>query len=414
MMLQSPLDPIISAIAWLRAIASSYLTPAAIGLLPVIILVLFALLALGVGLHRDPLPFSVLGVVLAAVACLLTDSSSYPLQCYGRLYIRDVYSDFFIMIVLVVSVMVLVASRAHHQYLGCYNFMFLVSFAGAILVVMANDLIAIFVAFELMATPTYVLVALSENRGAIDGATKYFIMGLLSIALMLLGITLIYAATGETELHAVGLAVSGIWSGPIDDRTYSLLVAIVLLIVSFGFKIGIFPGWMWVPDAYGTADGSVAGYLAGASKKTGIGALVRIFMVFPVVAQLTLLGAVLAVVSVLTMTIGNVLALAERRIARMLAYSSIAMMGYLFMGLAAGTASGLAAALYTAFAHAVTKSAAFIAVWTLGAELSKTVTYDDLSGLARRSPILAACLSVLVLALAGMPFTVGFLSKFAL
>jgi proton-translocating NADH-quinone oxidoreductase chain N len=380
---------------------------------PVIILILFALIALVVGLRYNPLPVSFLGLILSMLSMVIFDPAVYyGGQSFVGLFVRDAFSDFFVYIILIVGFLVLMSATLYGGDKGPYNFLLLVSFAGGMWVVMATDLVALFLAWELMSTPTYVLVALSPRREGIDGATKYFVMGLLSTVLLIFGIALVYGVTGTTSLALSGAAVAAIWANPVGFETaaYTLLLAMVLFVVSFGFKVGIFPGWQWVPDAYAAADGSVTSYLAGSSKKTGISALIRIMMLAFVAAR-TEWMPLIAAVSILTMIIGNVLALAQRDIMKMLAYSSIAMMGYLFVGVAAGTELGITAAVFHAFIHAIMKTAAFILIWALSVRLSKKITYDDLAGLGKRSPYVALMLTVLILSLAGLPGTAGFLSK---
>jgi NADH-quinone oxidoreductase subunit N len=382
---------------------------------PAITLVIFAILALAVGLRYNPLPVSFIGVAVATLQMVIFVPSTYGGSSFGGLFVRDAFGDFFIYIILIVAFLVLMSSTLYGGEKGTYNFLLLISFAGAIWVVMATDLIGLFVAWELMSTPTYILVALSPHREGIDGATKYFVMGLLSTALMILGITLVYGVTGTTLLTEVGSEVAAIWASPsgIEASAYTLLLAMAMFIIAFGFKVGVFPGYQWVPDAYAAADGSVTGYLAGGSKKTGVSALMRIMMVGFVVAQ-TEWMPLIAVVAILTMAIGNVLALAQKDIMKMLAYSSIAMMGYLLIGLAAGTEYGVAAAIFHAFAHAITKTAAFILIWMMSVRLAKRITYDDLAGLSKRSPLSAFAFTFFMLSLAGLPFTVGFYSKILL
>ncbi|MHA2046242.1 MAG: NADH-quinone oxidoreductase subunit N [Candidatus Thorarchaeota archaeon] len=289
---------------------------------------------------------------------------------------------------------------------------------------MAVDFVALFVAWEVMSTPTYILVALGPGRKAVDGATKYFVMGLLATMLMIFGIALIYGVTGTTSIAEVAVAVSGIWASAstTPNAAYTMILAVILFIASFGFKVGVFPGWQWVPDAYASADGSVTAYLAGGSKKTGVGALMRILIVAFVVAQTEWMPLIVGV-SILTMIIGNVLALAQKDIMRMLAYSSISMMGYLLIGIAsamdptvssAAYTLGVGAALFHAFTHAIMKTSAFILVWAMSIRLAKRITYDDLAGLGKRAPIAAASFAILMLSLAGMPLTVGFWSKLIL
>lgn len=383
--------------------------------LPAITLVIFAMISLVVGMRYNPLGISFVGVILAALEMVMFSPTAMSGYSFGTLFVRDAFADLFIYIVLIVGFLVLMSSTTWGGDKGAYNFLLLISFAGAIWVIMATDLIALFLAWELMSTPTYILVTLGPRKEAVDGATKYFIMGLLATMLMLFGIALTYGVAGTTNLDVLSGVVNGLWASPIGNEgaIYTMLLAMVLFLVSFGFKVGIFPGWQWVPDAYASADGSVTAYLAGGSKKTGVSALLRILMVGFFFARVEW-APLIAGVAILTMIIGNVLALAQKDIMRMLAYSSVAMMGYLFIGLAAANELGMAAAAFHAFAHAIMKTAAFILIWAMSYKLTKRITYDDLAGLSKRAPAAAAMLAILVLSLAGMPLTVGFWSKLIL
>jgi proton-translocating NADH-quinone oxidoreductase chain N len=392
--------------------------------LPSLTLILFAILTLVVGLRYNPLGLSFVGLIIASLEMVLLDPGVLGAESFGGQFVRDPMADFFIYIILIVGFLVLMSSTLYGGDKGPYNFLLLISFAGAIWVVMATNLVALFLAWELMSTPTYILVALGPRREAIDGATKYFVMGLLATMLMVFGIALVYGVTGSTDLAVVASAVDGIWAMAVTtpNAAYTILLAVVLFVVSFGFKVGVFPGWQWVPDAYASADGSVTAYLAGGSKKTGVGALMRILIVGFVVAQ-TQWTFLIVGVAILTMIIGNVLALAQRDIMRMLAYSSIAMMGYLFIGIASAMDPsanpvaynlGVGAALFHAFTHALMKTAAFILVWALSIRLAKRITYDDLAGLSKRAPLATGLFAILMLSLAGMPLTVGFWSKLVL
>jgi len=343
--------------------------------LPAITLVIFGILALVVGMKYNPLGISFIGVILATLQMVMFDPTVFSGSSFGGLFVRDAFTDLFIYIVLIVAFLVLMSSTLWGGDKGTYNFLLMMSFAGAIWVVMATDLVALFIAWELMSTPTYILVALGPRREAVDGATKYFVMGLLATMLMLFGIALTLGVTGTTELSVLSEFINTLWASPIGNESaaYTLLLAIVLFIVSFGFKVGIFPGWQWVPDTYASADGSVTAYLAGGSKKTGVSALLRILMIGFFFAK-TEWAPLIAGVAVLTMVIGNVLALAQKDIMKMLAYSSIAMMGYLFIGVAAANEIGMAAAGFHAFTHALMKTAAFILVWVMSYKLMKRIT----------------------------------------
>ncbi|MHA1613988.1 MAG: NADH-quinone oxidoreductase subunit N [Candidatus Thorarchaeota archaeon] len=399
----------------LRDLILAYVPAGWIMSLPAITLVIFGIIALTVGMRYNPLGISFIGVILAILEMVMFDPTVMSGYSFGTLFVRDAFTDLFVYIVLIVAFLVLMSSTLWGGDKGTYNFLLMISFAGAIWVVMATDLVALFLAWELMSTPTYILVALGPKREAIDGATKYFVMGLLATMLMLLGIALTFGVAGTTDLSALSEYVNVLWASPVGNEpaAYTLLLAIVLFIVSFGFKVGIFPGWQWVPDTYASADGSVTAYLAGGSKKTGVSALLRILMIGFFFAK-TEWAPLIAGVAILTMVIGNVLALAQKDIMRMLAYSSIAMMGYLFIGVAAANEIGMAAAGFHAFTHALMKTAAFILIWVMSYKLMKRITYDDLAGLSKRAPVAAAMFAILMLSLAGMPLTVGFWSKLVL
>ncbi len=395
----------------IRDLMTTYVPSDWIGSLPAITLIVFALLALMVGLRWNPLPISFIGVILSGLEMIILA----PTNSFGGLFIRNAFTDFFIYIILFVAFIVLLSATSYGGSKGIYNALFLISFAGAMWVVMANDLVALFMAWELMSTPTYVLVALGPFRGSIDGAVKYLVIGLLSSMLLAFGIAIVYGVIGTTSIPVIAAAANTIWSTtPIGEAAYPLILALILFVIAFGFKVGIFPGWQWVPDTYCNSDGNVVSYLAGATKKTGISALMRILLVGFLVARFEW-SMLIVIVSVATMIIGNVLALDPKiTITKMLAFSSIAQMGYLFIGIASTTATnsfGASAALFYAFAHAITKAGAFILIWILSLRLAKEITYADLSGLSRRSPLAAGMLVIFMISLAGIPFTVGLWAK---
>lgn len=409
------LDPILqlfnSLVSPLRDLFVTYIPADWMGSLPAITLVVFALIAIVVGLRWNPLPISFVGIILATLEMFILPAT----DSFGTLFIRNAFTDFFIYIILFVALMVFLSAKSYGGSKGIYNALFLISFAGAMWVVMANDLVALFMAWEVMSTPTYVLVALGPYRGSVDGAVKYFVIGMLSSMLLAFGIALVYGTIGTTSIPAIATAVTQVWGyGPQNPATYPLVFSLVLFVIAFGFKVGIFPGWQWVPDAYCNADGNVAAYLAGATKKTGISALMRILLVGFLIARLQW-GLLIVVISVATMIIGNLLALDPKiSIMKMLAFSSIAQMGYLFIGIASVTLTnsfGASAALFYAFAHAIAKAGAFILIWVLSLALTKEITYADISGLSKRSPLAAGMLALFMLSLAGIPLTVGMWAK---
>jgi NADH-quinone oxidoreductase subunit N len=306
---------------------------------------------------------------------------------------------------------VLISSALFPEAPTEYVSLFLISVAGAIVVVLAGDLVILFVAWELMSFPTYVLAALGRKKEAVEGATKYLILGLLSSMLMVFAIALFYGVSGTTSLSGFAMIIEG---GIAPDMQPVALLAALLFIVAFGFKIGVVPFHMWVPDCYQGSEGVIAAYLAGGTKKAGVSALLRILLVSFIFLKLDWTWMVI-VLAVITMFVGNFMALTQRNLARLLAYSSIAMMGYLLVGVAAANELGATGAIFHALIHAIMKTAAFIAITMIAFSLGKTnVEYDDIAGLWKRAPLTSVAFTVAIISLAGIPPTAGFFSKFTL
>jgi F420H2 dehydrogenase subunit N len=295
---------------------------------------------------------------------------------------------------------------------------------GMLLAATAADLIYLLLAVEVTGISTYLLVGYvrRDSRG-IEAAMKFYIVGALSTALSFFGASLLFGAYGSTSLVLL--------SGAAGPPTYPqlALVGYALLIAGVGFKLTLVPFHMWAVDVYDGAPTDVSAFLAGGSKKVGLFAFFLIFIgplalgVGRTVGCSTgtcapsdlgpTLGAALAVVAVLTMSVGNVLALLQKEMKRMLAYSSISQAGYLLLGIAIGTAPALAGATLQAFAHVFMKAGAFLVVAGV-AGLGVGPLIDDWKGLGVRRPYLGVAFALMLLSLAGVPLTVGFVSKFVL
>ncbi len=375
-------------------------------LLPIITLVAFAMLVLPLKGKTTPLVLGVVGSIVSAFLFIVLVSFDTRIETYNGLLTYDAFSIVFTLIILLVTILVLASSTLFPGEKSEYISLFLISVAGALLVVLAGDLITLFVAWELMSFPTYVLAALGRKKEAVEGATKYLILGLMSSMLMLFAIALVYGITGTTSITAFTI---------IGQELQSVaLLAVILFVVAFGFKIGIVPFHMWVPDCYQGAEGTIAAYLAGGTKKAGVSALVRILMVGFIFMKLDWTWIVI-ILAIVTMFVGNFLALTQRNLARMLAYSSIAMMGYLLVGIAAANELGVTGVIFHALVHAVMKTAAFIAITMIALSLGKTyLDLDDITGLWKRAPITSVAFTIIIISLAGIPPTAGFFSKFVL
>ncbi len=320
--------------------------------------------------------------------------------------IFDGYTKFFTYLILIVGFFVLAASNLFIGDKAEYYSLLLISIAGALLVVASTDLVVLFVAWELMSIPTYPLAALGLRKESIEGSIKYFIFGLTSSLIIAFGIAILYGITGSTSLQVISTVLSGSTSVP----PLTMLLVVSLFIVGFGFKIGVLPFHMWIPDTYQTAPGTVTTYLASGTKKVGVAALIRILLLGLLFVRLGWLPLII-VLSIATMILGNLLAITQSDIARMLAYSSIAQMGYLFVGIAASTTWGIAGAIFYALVHALMKASAFISISVIAYFTRRPVTLAETAGLGKRAPIAAFSFLVAILSLIGLPGTAGFIGK---
>jgi len=288
---------------------------------------------------------------------------------------------------------------------GDYYGLLLISTMGMVLMASSADLIMLFLAIETTSIPLYVLAGfLKADDKSTESGLKYFLFGAVTTAVMLYGFSLIYGFTGETNLYLIADAMKA--------AGLSLLLVggiAVLVLVGFSFKIAAVPFHFWAPDVYEGAPTPVTAYVSTASKVAGFAVLVRVMMLaFPSIDAFW--AAILAATAAATMTLGNVLAIAQSNIKRLLAYSSIAHAGYALIGLVALSVFGVASMMFYLLAYVVTNLAAF-AVVILFARAAGSDEIKDYAGLSRRSPWLALVLLIAFLSLGGMPPFAGFVAK---
>jgi len=328
--------------------------------------------------------------------------------------VDDAFGGFFAIAMLIVAIFTTVGSFNYMRkknYPAVYYSLILLSTIGMVLVAYSTDLVMLFVAWELMSIPTYVLVGfMKKNPSSNEAALKYFLFGVLSSAIIVYGISLSYGLTGSTN---IGEVIQGY--STLDPSLLPLaLLSVGMFIAGFGFKMGLVPFHQWLPDTYEGAPPTITTLLAAGTKKAGFAATIRIVVLGMVVLNLDWTLA-LGIIAVMTMTIGNIAAIMQKNLARMLAYSSIAHAGYILIGLAVAPYSslGLQGSLYQILNHAVMKGAAFIAVAGIVTTLAVT-NIDKLKGLGRRMPITSLGLVISLFALAGVPPLAGFWSKIML
>jgi len=311
--------------------------------------------------------------------------------------------------VLSVALAVPYLRRTGHAFGEVYALM-LFGTAGMMTLASAGSLVTLFVGLETMSICLYVLTGLvrEETRGN-EAALKYFLLGSFATGFFLYGIALLYGATGTMLLYGIGAGAQA------PGREGLFLAGVGLLLVGFLFKVGAVPFHMWTPDVYQAAPTPLTGYMSTTAKTSAFAALIVVLAtVMPIEAVGPEVRTLLAVVAAVTMIVGNVIAVAQRNVKRMLAYSSIAHVGYLLAGLATGSVEGFAGALYYLLAYTLMNVGAFgvMALLEWDGEQGAEQTVDSLAGLGYRRPLPGVLMGVFMFALAGFPPLAGFIGKY--
>ena len=360
----------------------------------------------------------------ASGALLLSEAASGGVELFGGQLVVDEMSLFFTFIFGSVTALVSIASLDYIRelpYKAEYYLLITLAATGMSLMASANSLVVVFISLELASLPSYALVAyLKNNRGSVEAALKYFLVGALSSGILIYGISLVYASTGSLLLSDVAASVGE------ATETYPAILGIGLLMVigGFAFKTASVPFHFWAPDAYEGAPAPVAAFLSSASKAAGFVVAFRVLLVgFPIQEVAATIDWVLVfqVLAVVTMTVGNFAAATQENVKRMLAYSSIGHAGYVLIGLAALTNVGgtgaettvLGASMLHLLVYGFMNTGAFLFValvehWEIGR------TFEDYAGLARQAPLACVAMTVFMFSLAGLPVGGGFVSKYYL
>lgn len=391
-------------------------------LAPEIILALVGLAILLTGLFIGTNNKNILGYIasaglIAALYLTISNISVNETMFYGTITI-DALSQFFKIVFISVSLLVTIASIKYtdgNKSADEFFTLLMFSTVGMMVVASANDLITLFVGFELASLSTYALAGFEKNNPkSIEAAMKYFIIGSLSSALMLFGISFVYGMTGTTSIPGIAENAGALAASPIG------LIAVVMLIAGFGFKMALVPFHMWAPDTYQGAPTVISALLAAGSKKMGFVAAFRVLVIALAVLSPNWQTA-FAALAIITMTLGNVVAISQTSVKRMLAYSSVAQAGYIAMAFAVMTPMALAGGILYTLSHAFMKTGAFLVVAVVGYMVlsdnknAKDIDHlDNFKGLAKRMPLTAFSMMVFVFALSGIPPTAGYMSKFIL
>ena len=344
---------------------------------------------------------------------------------YDGLISIDGYSLFFRAVFLVMGIVIVLSSveyvRRNLEYPGEYYAILVFAVVGMMLMSASRELLTAYISLELLSFSLYVLVSFDRyNPRSNEGGTKYILLGAVSSALLLFGISQIFGLTGTTRFDEISSALSAA-----REVSPGVLVGLVLIIAGLGFKVAAVPFHMWAPDAYEGAPIPITAFLAVASKAAAFALSLRFFAesLLPIIDDWQI---ILTIMAALTMTVGNLVALAQTNLKRLLAYSSIAHVGYLLMGLAALAAVETSGDVQRGLSHlasnglmlhlvayGVTNSAAFLCLAAFYNE-TKRDDISDLAGSARRAPFLSLVMAAALFSLAGLPFFAGFVSKFYL
>jgi len=347
---------------------------------------------------------SVLGLGAVLANLVWFDRAGVTGTLFNRMFVLDRMAIFFKIFIVVATILVILASvdyvKRFKFFKGEYYFLVLMSALGMMFMASANDLLSIFITLEFSTFGFYVLVAyLREDPASNEAGLKFFILGVFAAGLLAYGISLVYGETGK-------IVLSDIASAP---ATPGLIIGYLLIFAALGFKIGAAPFHSWIPDTYHGAPTPVTAFLSIAPKGAAFAILLRLFFV-SLAAFKPAWVLLLVLASILSMTYGNIVAIAQKNIKRLLAYSGIAQIGNILIGLAAGTKMGSDAMLFYLLTYLFANLGAFAIVIAVG-NLINSDEIEDYNGLNRRSPFLAFAMLVFLLSLAGVPPLAGFIGK---
>jgi len=386
------------------------------GISPALILCLAGLVVMLAGLFVRK-GAATLGALISLAGVLAALAVNSPLRALNKpafsgLVALDAYSWFFNVVILIATGLTILTSIRYlaDEGMDLYEYFVLLLFsaAGMMFMVSGNHILVIFVGLETLSISIYVLCGiLPGNAKSGEAALKYLLLGAFSSGLFLYGAALLFGAAGSLSLPAVlKYFQAGSW-GPMA------VIGMGLLLVGFGFKVAAVPFHMWTPDVYEGAPSPITGFMSVGVKAAAFAAFARVFFEALPALQVSWVQ-ILWILAALTMILGNLAALVQNNIKRMLAYSSIAHAGYILVGMVAGKEMGTAGMLYYLLAYTFTNLGAFAVVALVGRKGEANVSIDDYRGLANAHPLLAVVMAIFLFSLAGIPPTAGFVGKFTI
>ena len=343
--------------------------------------------------------------VLAGLAATVIQAQNYGDAFFGMVRV-DTFSVFFHFVILLIALVVILVSfnylEVQHIHSGEYYGLVLFGTVGMMLMSSAIELVLIFIALEISSISTYILAGFRRRTAeSSEASLKYFLLGSFATAFFLYGVALVFGATGTTNVYGIAKALQ-------SQPSVLVYLAVALMFVGLGFKVASAPFHVWTPDVYEGSPAPVVALMSTGPKAAAFAVLLRVLFATGAPGWFWMVW----VSAALSMTLGNIGALVQQNIKRLLAYSSIAHAGYLLVAFAAAKETGISAAIFYAASYAAMNVGAFAIVAHLSGRGERYVTLDDYAGLGRRSPLIAGILTIFLLSLIGIPITGGFFAKF--
>ncbi len=351
--------------------------------------------------------------LIITLVLVLTNQTDTRVLAFNDLFVQDAMADALKLFILIISFGVFVYSREYLQarnvFKGEFYVLGLFSIVGMMLMVSANNLLMLYLGLELLSLCLYALVAFNRDDGnASEAAMKYFVLGAIASGMLLYGMSILYGLSGSLQLSEIAHAVSQAEGA----QNIGMIFALVFIVVALAFKLGAVPFHMWMPDVYHGSPTAVTALIGTAPKLAGFAMFMRLL-----VEALGGLQAdwqqMIIVLSVLSLAVGNIIAIAQTNLKRMLAYSTISHVGFILLGILAGSTEGYSSAMFYTISYAMMSLGGFGVIMLLARQGFEADNISDLTGLNQRSPWYAFIMMILMLSMAGVPPTVGFWAKLA-
>jgi NADH-quinone oxidoreductase subunit N len=395
---------------------AEFIQPNLLPALPEIIMLAMTSLILVIDLFLDQekrwisLALSVLTLILAAVAVIAVAPAD-SISSFGGSFILDQLAVTLKIVVCVVVILVFIYSRDylvdHDIYKGEYYVLGLFATLGMMIMISAHSFLLVYLGLELLSLSLYAMIAFNRNSmSASESAMKYFVLGAMASGMLLYGISILYGLTGTLNINQFALVASS----QIEQYPLPLAFALTFIVVGLAFKLGAVPFHMWLPDIYQGSPTSVTLFIGTAPKIAGFAMAMRLLVDGLGGLQVDW-SQMLIALSVASMAIGNIIAIAQTNFKRMLAYSTISHVGFILMGILSGTDNGFASAMFYTITYAITSSVAFGVLLLLNRKGAEAENIADLTGLNDSNPWHAAMLAIAMFSMAGVPPTVGFYAK---